>query len=231
MQLPDGGWSLYHTHSAWFPGRGSLARTGLIESSSPDMTGHALLALPDPNGRPGEAVQRGLRWLLGAQDRAGRWAAQWGCYYIFGTAAAVEALVLGGVPASHQVVRRGVSWLLDHQNDDGGWGESVQAVLDESWAGRGESTVSQTSWALLALIPACGPDHQAVRRGVAFLLDRYRAQAHPWAEPQHTWVVIPQYLYWIDTLMRLVYPLWALARYQQVKNAVAVGSQLLEVGP
>jgi squalene-hopene/tetraprenyl-beta-curcumene cyclase len=217
-QLPDGGWSLYKTHSSWFPGRGLLARVGLMESSSPDMTAHALQALAPERGRATEQLRRGTRWLLRAQQADGSWAAKWGCYHLFGTAAAVEGLLDCGTPPSHPAVRQGVRWLVNRQNPDGGWGESIRALVEPELAGRGESTVSQTSWVLLALIAACGPEHEAVHRGMRFLVSGYRDQDEPWAEPQHTWVVVPHYLYWIDTLMRLVCPTWALARYLEAKE-------------
>ncbi len=42
-------------------------------------------------------------------------------------------------------------WLERVQNDDGGWGEDCRSYDDPAWIGRGESTASQTAWALLAL--------------------------------------------------------------------------------
>ena len=37
------------------------------------------------------------------------------------------------------------------QNEDGGFGEDLRSYRDDAWRGRGESTASQTAWALLAL--------------------------------------------------------------------------------
>ena len=47
-----------------------------------------------------------------------------------------------------------MEWLADHQNEDGGWGESVLSYRDPGWIGRGDSTASQTAWALLGLLAA-----------------------------------------------------------------------------
>ena len=66
-------------------------------------------------------------------------------------------------------VRRAVRWLEIHQNADGGWGEDLRSYVDASWRGRGNSTASQTAWALLALL-AAGERSPAVERGVAWLV-------------------------------------------------------------
>ena len=42
----------------------------------------------------------------------------------------------------------------EHQNADGGWGEDLRSYDDPAWVGRGDSTASQTAWALLALLAA-----------------------------------------------------------------------------
>ena len=56
----------------------------------------------------------------------------------------------------------------DHQNGDGGWGETCASYDDPSLRGRGESTASQTAWALLALLAAddIGSEGDRARRAV-----------------------------------------------------------------
>ena len=49
-----------------------------------------------------------------------------------------------------------------------GWGERVASYAEPEWIGRGESTASQTAWALLGL-HAAAPDHPAVAGGLAHL--------------------------------------------------------------
>ena len=66
----------------------------------------------------------------------------------------VPALIAAGVKPCNPAIRRAVAWLEQHQNPDGGWGEDLRSYDDQALGGRGESTASQTAWALLALLAA-----------------------------------------------------------------------------
>jgi squalene-hopene/tetraprenyl-beta-curcumene cyclase len=66
----------------------------------------------------------------------------------------VPALIAAGVLPGKPPIRRAVAWLREHQNPDGGWGEDLRSYDEPGRAGRGESTASQTAWALLALLAA-----------------------------------------------------------------------------
>ena len=77
-----------------------------------------------------------------------------------------------------------MDWLERHQNEDGGWGEDPRSYDDPEWIGRGESTASQTAWALLAL-HAAGERSPALARGVAWLVSTQRPDGG-WDEPQYT---------------------------------------------
>ena len=76
-------------------------------------------------------------------------------------------------PATTGRVRRAVSWLEEHQNGDGGWGEDLRSYRDRHWVGRGESTPSQTAWALLGLL-AAKVNGATVGRGVRWLVEAQR---------------------------------------------------------
>jgi squalene-hopene/tetraprenyl-beta-curcumene cyclase len=152
-----------------------------------------------------------VRWLLAAQETDGSWFGRWGANYVYGTGAAVPALVAAGVPADAACVRRAVRWLQDHQNADGGWGEDLRSYQDRAWAGRGESTASQTAWALLALL-AAGERSDPVDRGVRWLCDTQRLDGS-WDEPQFTGTGFPGDFYLNYHFYRLVFPISALGRY------------------
>ena len=107
-------------------------------------------------------------------------------------------------------IRRAVSWLEAHQNEDGGWGEDCRSYDDPEWIGRGDSTASQTAWALLAL-HAAGERSPAVDRGVGWLVDTQRSDG-TWDEPQHTGTGFPSDFYINYHLYRLLFPIMALAR-------------------
>ena len=63
-----------------------------------------------------------------------------------------EALVEAGLHPAHPAIARAVDFVRERQNPDGGWGEDLRSYEDVGQRGRGESTASQTAWALLALL-------------------------------------------------------------------------------
>jgi len=85
-----------------------------------------------------------------------------------------------------------VRWLEERQNPDGGWGESCASYVDVNARGRGESTPSQTAWALLALVAAGRGGSPASERGARFLLDRQGADGS-WDEESFTGCGFPGY--------------------------------------
>jgi len=62
--------------------------------------------------------------------------------------------------------------LASRQNADGGFGEDLRSYRDHAWRGRGESTASQTAWALLAYHAAGESASPAVERAVRWLVGR-----------------------------------------------------------
>jgi squalene-hopene/tetraprenyl-beta-curcumene cyclase len=213
MQCRDGGWAAFdadNTREVAY--RLPFCDFGaVIDPPSADVTAHVLEML----GRRGLAgtreARRGLQWLLGQQEPDGSWFGRWGANHVYGTGAAVPALVAVGVPASAPVVQRAVRWLRAHQNADGGWGEDLRSYTDPGWRGRGESTASQTAWALLALHAAGEAGGAAAQRGVRWLVDTQRPDG-TWDEPQFTGTGFPGDFYINYHLYRLVFPTSALAR-------------------
>ncbi len=126
----------------------------------------------------------------------------------------MPAAVAAGIPGEDPRIRRAVAWLSGHQNPDGGWGEDMRSYRDRSWIGRGESTASQTAWALLALL-AAGPrgrSEEAVERGVTYLAETQRPDG-TWDEPWFTGTGFPGDFYINYHLYRLNFPVSALGRY------------------
>ncbi len=56
---------------------------------------------------------RARDWLLRAQEPDGSWFGRWGINYVYGTGAAVPALVRAGIAKDHASIRRAVRWLAD----------------------------------------------------------------------------------------------------------------------
>jgi squalene-hopene/tetraprenyl-beta-curcumene cyclase len=212
MQSSDGGWAAFDADNCR-----TLIRDlpfcdfgEVIDPPSADVTAHSLEMLA-ALGRTGERpAQRGLEWLERAQEQDGSWFGRWGVNHVYGTGAAVPALVAAGIDPGSAAIRRAVDWLESHQNADGGWGEDCRSYDDPAWIGRGESTASQTAWALLAL-HAARERSPAVERGLAFLVETQRPDG-TWDEPYHTGTGFPSDFYINYHLYRLLFPIMALGR-------------------
>jgi squalene-hopene/tetraprenyl-beta-curcumene cyclase len=114
-------------------------------------------------------------------------------------------------------VRLGVRWLLDHQNPDGGWGESIASYEDVSQRGVGDSTASQTAWALMGLLAGGHFDIPAVRRGMRWLLDKQDAEG-TWAQGPWTGTGFPKVFYLNYHYYRHYFPLMAIAQYAKARQ-------------
>jgi squalene-hopene/tetraprenyl-beta-curcumene cyclase len=212
MQSSGGGWAAFDADNTRTLVRALpfLDFGEVIDEPSADVTGHTIemLALLGLGHTP--AAHRGVRWLIEHQESEGSWFGRWGVNHVYGTGAAVPALIAAGVEDSHDSIRRAVGWLESHQNDDGGWGEDPRSYDDRRWIGRGPSTASQTAWALLAL-HAAGERGAALSRGLEWLVRTQRADGS-WDEPQYTGTGFPSDYYINYHLYRLTFPVMALGR-------------------
>ncbi len=213
MQCRDGGWGAFDADNT----RGLCREIPfcdfgeVIDPPSADVTAHVLEML-GLLGRAAEpAAVRARDWLLRAQEPDGSWFGRWGANHLYGTGACVPALLAAGVPTSAPPIRRAVAWLEGCQNADGGWGEDLRSYAERAWRGRGESTPSQTAWALLALL-AAGERSGAALRGVAWLARQQRADGD-WDEEAYTGTGFPGDFYIGYRLYKLVFPVMALGRY------------------
>jgi len=214
MQSADGGWGAFDADNCqWLIRDLPFCDFGeVIDPPSADVTAHSVEMLAALGRADSEPGRRGVAWLLNSQEPDGSWFGRWGVNYVYGTGAAVPALVAAGIPRGHESIRHAVHWLERHQNDDGGWGEDRRSYDDPGWSGQGPSTASQTAWALLAL-DAAGERSPAVEHGVRWLVRTQRPDG-TWDEPQYTGTGFPGDFYINYHLYRLVFPVMALGRYQ-----------------
>jgi squalene-hopene/tetraprenyl-beta-curcumene cyclase len=213
MQSRDGGWGAFDAdNTSALPTKLPFCDFGeVVDPPSADVTAHIVEALAAEGRADDDRVRRGVAWLTRAQEPDGSWFGRWGANYVYGTGAAVPALVATGVETADPRVVRAVTWLVEHQNTDGGWGEDLRSYVDRSWAGRGTSTPSQTAWALLALLAGDGPG-DVIDRGVAYLVNTQRPDGG-WDEEQFTGTGFPGDFYINYHLYRIVFPISALGRY------------------
>ncbi|HTA55951.1 MAG TPA: squalene--hopene cyclase [Candidatus Acidoferrales bacterium] len=181
----------------------------MIDPPTEDVTAHVLEMLAalgcdatDPY------VARGLEYLRKTQKPWGSWYGRWGVNHVYGTWCVVSALT--ALRAGDDMVMRAADWLISVQNEDGGWGETCHSYADETFAGIGRSTPSQTAWAVLALQLAGRAQHPAVERGLSYLCEHQRYDG-TWDEPECTGTGFPGDFYINYHLYRHLFPTMALA--------------------
>ncbi len=222
LQSRDGDWAAFdadNTHSYLnhipFADHGAL-----LDPPTADVTARcvSLLAQLGETAATSRTLARGVQALLNDQENDGSWFGRWGMNYIYGTWSALCALAIAGQDRRSEPVRRAVSWLVAIQNADGGWGEGGDSYkLGYQGYEPAPSTASQTAWALLALMAAGEADHPAVARGVAYLAASQGDDGF-WSEPFHTATGFPRVFYLRYHGYSKFFPLWALARYRNLKR-------------
>jgi squalene-hopene/tetraprenyl-beta-curcumene cyclase len=164
-----------------------------LDPPSVDVTAHVVEALGLLGlDRSHPAVDKAIGYIQSEQEPDGSWFGRWGVNYIYGTAAVLPALKAAGEDMSAGYVHQAAEWIASCQNPDGGWGETCGSYMDRSLKGKGESTASQTGWALMALLAVAGFRYrEAVAKGVAFLITAQ--QGGTWDEPHYTGTGFPGY--------------------------------------
>jgi squalene-hopene/tetraprenyl-beta-curcumene cyclase len=219
MQGSDGGWGAYDKDNNrmvlnLIPFADHRA---LLDPSTADLAGRCLEMLGALGyDRTHPAAVRALEFLQREQEPDGSWYGRWGVNYVYGTWSVLAGLRAIGEDMSAHCVSRAVAWLESRQNPDGGWGESCLSYADPSTSGRGESTPSQTAWALLALLSAGGLDSISVVRGINYLL-RHQREDGSWEEVRHTGTGFPRVFYLRYHWYCQYFPLWALAMYRNMR--------------
>jgi len=201
----------------------------LLDPPTADVTARcvSLLAQLGPGRGRARALQRALRFLRRTQELDGSWYGRWGMNYIYGTWSALCALNAAGIDPEAPEVRRAVQWLESIQNPDFGWGEDGESYkLGYRGYEAAPSTASQTAWALLGLMAAGQVDAPAVERGVRYL-QRTQGADGLWPETHFTATGFPRVFYLRYHGYAKFFPLWALARYRNLK---AAGSRIAPVG-
>ncbi len=216
MQGRDGGWAAFDVNNNWkvLSHVPFADHNAMLDPSCPDITGRVLeglVAVGVPREHP--AVQRAVEYLLRNQEADGSWYGRWGVDYIYGTFLALRGLRAAGMSENEPFIQRALEFIRAYQNVDGGWGESC-ASYDESRFVAGESTPSQTAWAILALLAGDDMRSESLYNGLDYLM-RTQLPDGTWQEELSTGTGFPRVFYLCYTEYRNMFPLLALSTYRK----------------
>jgi squalene-hopene/tetraprenyl-beta-curcumene cyclase len=218
MQSKNGGWGAFDKDNT----RHILNKIpfadleALIDPPTADLTGRMLELMGTfdyPKDHP--AAVQALEYIKNNQEPEGPWWGRWGVNYIYGTWSVLSGLTAIGEEVTQPYIQKAASWLISKQNNDGGWGESCASYNDPSLAGIGESTPSQTAWALLALMAAGEVSAPAVQNGVQYLLKNQKDDG-TWDEEHFTGTGFPKYFMIKYHIYRNCFPLMALGKFRSL---------------
>lgn len=221
MQSSNGGWGAFDAENEHYVlNHIPFADHGaLLDPPTSDVTARCLGMLAQlGHGTDHPAVARALDFLRGEQEADGSWFGRWGTNYIYGTWSVLSALNAVGEDMNSPYIRKAVMWLKSRQRVDGGWGEDCASYWSERRLECKASTPSQTAWALLALMAAGEVESPAVGRGVNYLITAPR-DGGQWQEKHYNAVGFPRVFYLRYYGYSAYFPLWALARYRNLKRS------------
>jgi len=222
MQNRDGSWAAFDRDN----NKGLLKSIPFadfitpLDFGSPDITGHVLYVMGELGLTGGDYkrnILMALDYLKRSQREDGSWYGRWGVTFIYGTSKVLQALeVLGskGYPLNgfKEHMDRSFRWLASIQNDDGGWGEDCRSFDTDTYSPLGESTASQTAWAMLALMGSGGNGY-AVKKAFRYLADSQTGEGS-WSEKYYTGGGFPGTFYLKYELYKDYFPLMALGKYR-----------------
>jgi squalene-hopene/tetraprenyl-beta-curcumene cyclase len=220
MQGRDGGWGAFDADNEyyWLEHIPFADHGALLDPATADVSARCISMLAQLGyGKDHPGFRRGLVYLRAEQEEDGSWFGRWGTNYIYGTWSALSAFNAAGDDPQQPHMRKAVEFLKSRQRPDGGWGEDCATYWEERRDEVKASTPSHTAWALLGLMAAGEVDSRAVERGVNYLLSAPREGAS-WKEDYFNAVGFPRVFYLHYHGYAAYFPLWALARYRNLKG-------------
>ena len=222
MQCKPGGWAAFDLDNDqdWI----NLIPYGdlkaMIDPNTADVTARVLEMLGECNLSIDERqIAKAIAYLIDEQEPDGSWFGRWGVNYIYGTSGVLSALSAISPGSCRSEIQRGATWLVNCQNPDGGWGETCASYDNPNLKGMGDSTASQTAWAIIGILAAMDSiefaGEKAIAKGVEYLI-RTQQDDGTWDEDFFTGTGFPGHFYLKYHLYQQYFPLQALARSQKI---------------
>jgi len=222
MQCQAGGWAAFdlNNNADWLNLLPYADLKAMIDPNTADVTARVLEMVGSGNlSIDNHSLTRALDYLKNEQEPEGCWFGRWGVNYIYGTSGVLAALSLVAPQTHRNNIDRGAAWLVSCQNPDGGWGETCFSYDNPALKGQGNSTASQTAWAIIGLMAAgegTGKfEKDAIDRGINYLLATQRSDG-TWDESYFTGTGFPGHFYLKYHLYQQHFPLTALGRYRAI---------------
>jgi squalene-hopene/tetraprenyl-beta-curcumene cyclase len=217
MQCKSGGWASFDKDNTkmvfqYIP---FADHNAMLDPPTVDITGRVLEMLATYGytlDHP--VVKKAIAFVRKEQEPDGSWFGRWGVNFTYGTMLVLRGLEAMGVDNHDPMIQQGAEWLRMVQNGDGGWGETVASYDDPTLRGQGESTASQTAWAIMGLLAAGDLRSDCVARGVQWLL-QHQNEKGTWDDNWFTGTGFPCVFYLRYHMYPEYFPLIALATYQK----------------
>ena len=222
FQCRDGGWGAFDKDvtTPWLEDMPFADHNAILDPTCSDLTARTLELLGYIGfDAKAQCVRDAIQYLIDTQDDDGSWYGRWGVNYIYGTWQVLRGLRAIGQDMTQDWILRGRDWLESCQNSGGGWGETCATYENPAVKGIGESTASQTAWAIMGIC-ACGDlDRSSIQRGLRFLLSLQKSDGS-WDEEQITGTGFPRVFYLKYDMYRQNFPLLALATYLNYRSGL-----------
>jgi squalene-hopene/tetraprenyl-beta-curcumene cyclase len=220
MQGRCGGWGAFDADNEyyWLEHIPFADHGALLDPATADVSARCISMLGQLGyDRDHSVMKPGLDYLRKEQEDDGSWFGRWGTNYIYGTWSVLCALNAAGEDMAAPHIRKAVTWLKACQQPDGGWGEDCATYWEKNKGKVKTATPSQTAWAVLGLMAAGEVHCEEVRRGIEWLLQAPR-DGGAWDEEYYNAVGFPRVFFLRYHGYSTYFPLWALARYRNLKS-------------
>jgi len=222
MQSRNGGYGAFDADNTYFYlNHIPFADHGaLLDPPTADVSARCIMLLGQlvdrqPQYQP--VIDQCINYLRKEQEVDGSWFGRWGTNYIYGTWSVLSGFESVGVNPQDPCIRKAVAWLKSRQRADGGWGEGNDSYQDDSSPDSLDSSSAfHTGIAILALLCAGESQCKAVANGINYLLINQQADGF-WKDEQFNAPGFPKFFYLKYHGYDKFFPLWALARYRNLR--------------